>query len=363
VDGFKKNILFNFYKQMSGHPRSIEHLVEAFRDDSRWTRVFDALRDTNSTSALLVALLRSWKLGTFSVSNLLDSGLEKFIFSLNEFEPVDPDLRKLMEEGSVFIVSTDGLENFVTATQGLSVLQLIVNPQMWKSAKGFVCKQAQELFKGLVNPKCPVSTWWERLVDLTIVSHSSREMLLADVFNLTTVSDDMQFTCPQLEVVREHWDVNQRVEKENSLEVPHSRTEPGYDSRVILSHEDLRFGIYNQSKIQTPNNVGVAYSNSIIYSVIDGVKRGLNVSEIHVVVYNWGIATAAAAASSTRKADVKARLDVLEAKPSESEFSCVSNFIDGFLASNFHVISREEMKRWLVPSLVTIPDAILAFTE
>jgi hypothetical protein len=60
---------------------------------------------------------------------------------------------------------------------------------------------------------------------------------------------------------------------------------------------------------------------------------------------------------------VKARLAELEATLSISEVSCVKAFIEGFLASNFHVISREELKRWLLPSLVTIPDAILAFAE
>jgi hypothetical protein len=268
-----------------------------------------------------------------------------------------------MEGGTIFIVRSNENGTFVTATQGMSILQLIASPNEWIRAEGFVCEQARKLFKGLGSNQCSIYRWWERLVDLTIVSHSSREISLAEVFNLTKITEDMQCLCPRIDVVREPWNATGAVEKVNALVVPYSRNQSGYDSRVtLLLEQQLTFGFYIHSKIQSSKDVKLAYSNSIINSVKDGVKRGLEVGEIHAVVYDWSIATAAAA-PSIRDADVKARLDELEATLSTSEVTCVNAFIEGFLASNLHVISREEMKRWLIPSLVTIPDAILAFTE
>jgi hypothetical protein len=88
--------------------------------------VVEALRSKNSATSLLLAL--SWNLESFKLENLLHIGLDEFIFSFKDFNHDDEDFRELVEAGTIFLVRSNDNGKFVTATQGISILQLIASP-------------------------------------------------------------------------------------------------------------------------------------------------------------------------------------------------------------------------------------------
>jgi hypothetical protein len=270
----------------------------------------------------------------------------------------------LVESGTIFLAESKQEASFVTATQGISVLRLIANPKCWMNAEGFVCAQARKLLLGLNNSSAQISAWWERMVDLTIISHAASGISLREVFHFKNNFVGIDESCPRLEVVHEpkDWRELSWVEPFNTLVIPNSKSQSGFYSRVTVSITEATFGVYVQPKIHSPDDVDRAYTNAIIYSLVDGLSRGRQVSEVHIVVYNWGLADDSS--HSTAQPDhVKARVQELvkDSVLTEVEACFIKKFMKRFLSTNFHVVSREEMKQWLIPSFISIPEAILAF--
>jgi len=112
-----------------------------------------------------------------------------------------PSTDRLLRNGlEDFVFECQREALFVTATQGISVLQLIAI-QFWIHVKGFVCAQARKLLLGLSNSSAQISAWWEKMVDLTIISHAACGISFQKFFHFWNHFVEMNESCPRLEVV------------------------------------------------------------------------------------------------------------------------------------------------------------------
>jgi hypothetical protein len=110
------------------------------------------------------------------------------VFSRTSIDVANKDLRKLLEDGCVFISNSVSLSfgnAFITAVQGVVILRLIAEPQKWTAARGPRCEAARILFQNL-DYTAKLSQWWERLVDLTIVSLSYNNKPFCEVFYINS---------------------------------------------------------------------------------------------------------------------------------------------------------------------------------
>jgi hypothetical protein len=183
---------------------------------------------------LRLAALINIKIKLSEIGKLAENNyLEEFVFSNTSIDVVNKDLRKLLEDGCVFISNSVSLSfgnAFITAVQGVVILRLIAEPEKWTAARGPRCEAARILFQNL-DYTAKLSQWWERLVDLTIVSLSYNNKPFCEVFNIN--SNNMS-KVPHLKVIREAAAVKTAGWDDDALVVPDSESQRGFDSRLSL---------------------------------------------------------------------------------------------------------------------------------
>jgi len=235
------------------------------------------------------------------------------------------------------------------------MLRLIAEPEKWTGPR---CEAARILFQNL-DYTAKLSQWWERLVDLTIVSLSYNNKPFCEVFNIN--SNNMS-KVPHLKVIREAAAVKTAGWDDDALVVPDSESQRGFDSRLSLLLDSNRNGVFVHVKVDNPLEFERAYANSIIYSIADGVSRGLSLNRIYIIVYNWGLVSCLEKPSiDSVREKVADSVRNPNIQLSEEQKEIILEFINDhdLMRKNFHIVSRDEMKPWLLPSLLSIPSAIL----
>ena len=178
------------YVLASGHPRTIEFLIEKLEryEEEDWMDIRSCLSDkTKSFGDLLKKVLEITESPYSLIGGMDKSLMSEFVFRFPVFRDVkDMSFRMLIEEGSLLIYNrVKNTSRFITCVQLQSILYLIQSAQ-WSSfekSEDERLKIAYYFLQGLLS--CSgIGIMWERIVSLNIVIRSFEEMTISDIFGI-----------------------------------------------------------------------------------------------------------------------------------------------------------------------------------
>ena len=137
LDDYKLNLLKNMYVLASGHPRTIEFLIEKLEryEEEDWMDIRSCLSDkTKSFGDLLEKVLKKTESPYSKIGSMDKSLMSEYVFRFPVFRDVnDNKFRMLLEKGSLLIYNRDkDTADFITCVQLQSILYLIQSAQ-WSS--------------------------------------------------------------------------------------------------------------------------------------------------------------------------------------------------------------------------------------
>ena len=163
TDPLKANLLRSAYLLASGHPRSLEQLVQAFTSKVDWGDVAPAVRDGSVPSLLHALALETSKAAPAIVTSLSMDALE-LVFSAKLIKVETPDtktavlFRRLLEEGAVFICRGEG-SMFSPAITGASIVDVLASLPS-QTELGLRGQAAKVLFQDILETI--IADWWDR---------------------------------------------------------------------------------------------------------------------------------------------------------------------------------------------------------
>ena len=245
---FKANLLRSAYLLASGHPRSLEQLVQAFTSKVDWGDVAPFVLDGSVPSLLHALALETSKAAPAIVTSLSMDALE-LVFSakLIKVEASDTEravlFRRLLESGAVFICRGQG-SMFSPAITGASIVDVLASlPSQTKL--GLRGQAAKVLFQDILETT--IADWWERCVDLTMVCRSLDRDKLHRVFGVGEAVGLKRTEAP-LTVRKATNDQDLKVANVNELVVP----PPGHQGTTPVQGL-LEPGSTTRQRLTSPN--------------------------------------------------------------------------------------------------------------
>ena len=187
---FQLNVLEHAYLLTSGHPRSLEYMIESFEkfEGGVVGRIVSEIK-YGTLQSLTIEVARQVEGRDVSVEVMTAKQLEDFVFTAPRCLSVaDTQFRELLEKGTIFIHSKEssgGGDEFTTAVQARSFLTKVVGRDDFLrlgSKRTPRTREAGKLLRNLHNE--PLAIWWKRFVDTTITCRSYSRSSIEDLFGL-----------------------------------------------------------------------------------------------------------------------------------------------------------------------------------
>lgn len=416
VDKFAIRFLQSIDLLLSGHPRSLEHLVSQFANDSAWNSTIDTLRFTES-KVHFPTMLRSVLMDLLASRSILrPKGLDLAVLeeSLNFFVKETSDYRFLLERGSVLVIPQSKFtSSFRTTISLLSFFSLVGDFKLQDRGLDPRVFAASVLFGDVFRSnKTSIGQLFEHAVALTVVCYSH-------VTKLDLLTAGAWLGCPyymnnRLPLVPpglttriartiEDMLIPAGGPQTNELVVAFDNC-PGFDSVVTLmaSEDSPAHTIYLEQKVsavQDPNTMRISKLVSALqfhYLCTRAMKKDAQLDSfkhMHMLFYEWGAdsadtptvskAAVIAAVSSyfaelERTAEPRAATKgksfrskpqglqydslLLSMSKSKTHLRRMRNCFDAYLSADgdavtvrARVIGRSDLEEWLVPPMAPIP--------
>jgi hypothetical protein len=379
VGEYVTRMLKSSHLLMSGHPRSLQRLVEDITDT---TSVSSTLISALTEKTHFLHILQRLAERSADLSSYFDDTLSIFehgvlstaLVTIGDTDEISQTLRLAVDAGKIFLVpnlSASASPYYRVGVPGFAVLLALKKLARLENPEGPLCKAAKDIFGNPFNNHKAVSDLFERSVDMTLISRSHSAGDVMEMFGITG-QKPRNITVGKLEVVQQPGEaytdmLNCRT---NELYIPpeHQR---GFDSRVTLvepggvdNHVRNTFVFYIQDKIALSNappekvyakmytNVLAEHKKLLPNLEPDDIVAAL--ANVHIVMYNWGDRGDNAPTPEAVKNRLKEILNKGTAKTLD-EFKFADQVFDDHFSKNVHTVARPGLDEWLIPSLRIIP--------
>jgi hypothetical protein len=322
VDIFTKNLLSNFYLIYSGSPRAIEKMKDKFDRRTINDAVIVVLKKVGMKIKNLLFECLLLKMEVDNMPKLTHSfspeELERFVFSAPEFITGEDEVfRRLLEGNKVFVQRTEGeveTPRFCVAVPAWSLLEWIANisvpnPDI-RCSKVPRTDAARLLFQRW--PDDSPSLWWERIVELAIVSRSygCPNSSLNSIFGLARGCDQTPKEAYRLgihfAIDKEGYRALPDSSRHNTLTV-YQDGQSGFDAHALIHQQfsSVQSHFYLQMKIQSPQKKGQnrtkttaeVLAHALPFTLLNHILRyneGIDKAEdilgnVNFVLYNWAL--------------------------------------------------------------------------
>eukprot|EP01041_Mallomonas_annulata_P004430 gene4430-8829_t len=403
-----KYLLRNVYLLYSGHPRSIEGMITAFKDPAnsqKWTDL-GKLCVTESIVRVLFQLVADLPLDpNCEISNLNEQEIHKIIFSTHSrWNLNDKPLRKLFQTGQIFTTKFyERLHEFNVEVQTLPLLRLLIEPEKYFNH----IKGAYKLFHNLNNVNS-LDVLFKRIVDYSIVSRSYERWNAAE---LLMIKGEDYLHCEFYQHImvydeNEKSDNNENNNNNDDDSLPFKydyngninalihpsttkngngvpiKTTAGYD-RLIMAKSDGKKRIlhfYLNMKIShhqlSVEDLPTAVGSMVWHCLSDYYRRNpnrINLSSFYIVLYVWEeVGETSSFQNSVTRDSVReaarhtAKTDGMNQKRSDKEsgklLRAVNNFIDNYF-HHIYYVGTDTLKKSLTPSFLPLVRLIAATKE
>ena len=365
IDEFKENVLRNIYLLFSGHPRSLERMVEIMNSGRIDSKVIDNLSKNKRTATSLLHLLVDELCEAAVQSNVGTVDLyERYVLKTPPlFEVGNVGFRDNLEEGRILIVEKKNTK-YVTGIPVISFLnKLQLKTFNDKDPSYENCRAANKLLKTLTRSQISLrpGTWWEKIVSFTIhsrhVGESDTDELLG-VKSSRVIRDEER----KLDITESKNRSNIITNMDNDqLFIPFNHT-AGFDALIVLhksEDEGCQAFFYLQTKIApsttTPLPIVVAKMirnslnhylgvNNTILS-IDRKKDDSVFDDFHMVLYQWGL----------KDEEIRQQIsqDIILDLLLKPEDSIASQFVKSHW-EQIHFVGIDTLRSWVNPTLLPL---------
>jgi hypothetical protein len=380
INTYKQNMLRNVYLLCSGHPRSLEKMVNILNDVKvDWSNVEGALT-TESESPLMVlqAVIDNLRNCILDIESLPESDMETYVFTtLSEWSAEHAGVQRLIESGKLMVYDQVNTE-FIISVQAFALADLILTAavkkkQHWKAYNSVNTRAARILLSNLRHGN--VGQLWERIVLFTVLSRSYYGATLQEMFGLQTgVPGDRRTWNRCLDIHIDNPELSSNASprgRGNVVMVPQSGQDTGFDGLVLLKDE-LPSSWYLQMKISRPSTPVVDVLASMVsYCLRDHSARGASMAldQVHMVLYVWNNmeeeqkSVGGIKWRNVSPATISARIQQMfnsSSGPMKS-LRC-DGFNEGYVIiyvtnhwQNIHIVGEDGLRKWLPASFLPFP--------
>ena len=313
IDPSKLSILRNAYLLFSGHPRSLERMLNIMHGGSIDSHVIDNLLETRYTATSLLDLLVRKLYEALQYPNIvtLDEFEEYVLATPSLFEKGNVGFRKRVEEGSILIYDKVRTE-YIICAPAISFLHKLQSKFFARNENAAYenCDTVYKLIDELMETEITLKpdSWLQRIVCFTIASrYYSRKPETYVLLGLED-SDVIRDTDQTLKIT-ESKNISNIIDniETDELLIPYHTT-VGYNALLILQIEytEQKAFFYLQMKLAPPSVVSDATLSDIVSSMIQNnldhylsennrvlpVERKAEknvLDNLHMVLYIWGL--------------------------------------------------------------------------
>ena len=402
VSGGSKLYLFNILKSayllLSGHPRSIEYLVESFtpyyeaeraveKDVSEvgvelvtlpssevtgvWQPLLEMISRRESGSVIIGEIIRTInRIGNIQYNTKTVRSTEILEFILRCDDMYDEDLlRQYSELGVVFASTLDAQKCAMRLGEFLSDLNLYINRPAYSSkVTPQLCRlgAAMTLFTDAFKVgsgggiSLDVSDLWEYSICLTIFCKAFDRACVFGIMHLIP-------QCAPLVRIRRAAGVKDLgIGRATSVQdelVVSPKGFAGFDARITFVDKDTNKNIfvYTQMKVAAPTSTSLVniYIKAIVNILLHHLRiqgPSFDLSNVFIVFYVWSDIHNPVAAIAEAVALMPAYLKTLPTTTTKlTETKAILSYLNTYGVSNIHVLGKAQLDGWLIPTLKPIP--------
>ena len=400
VDEFKKNLIENAYLLCSGHPRTIEGLVNYMNniDDLNIDKFISFIKSKRLQLSNMVfeycnTLINNEERISIGSSSLIDyydeypSKLSKILFSHpTERSSRNEQFRYELDNNLVMIFKKVSPKSFLASVQAIKLLDFISEDESFEYKNEV--EDDKLLSNGLIllneikkknvqdknNKYTVVSTWWKRFVDLTILGRSYRTCSIFDCFGIQ--NDKLTSSILSKKNIWEISVVNVKNLKStfatvfnntinNTLIIP-IENQKGFDSCVVLhlADDDTKLIFYSQMKIGKTSKLRLKIVANTVFQTIkthievnkeiknDVLNSDIDFENVHIVYYDWG---ADDASLKITKEDLLKEVEKKNISNDDRIYLENTKKYIGIYFTNIHFVDYFQLKEWLNPTFLPFP--------
>eukprot|EP01039_Chlorochromonas_danica_P011577 gene11577-12967_t len=405
VPPFLSRMVSSVYLFASGHPRSIEKLLRSLdKDLEEWKNEIKPPRLSILSKMYNLADLAEVKMTikapAFSETITVPFILEE-VLSHKTYTTLTPKLRVAVENGFIYLGQRSDLYSpnirlgsLFRLLRGLPASPPPYYPNTTEEPPGPNTQLALRVLEDNLNPnstKGHLSTLFERCIAFNILVRQKDRFGVVD---LTMDEYNSTWTFRRCEA-----DEDLLVVKMNEVVLPFRNDQSGFDLRACcdissgLNTEDPKEAEHIYIQIKSGSSKKKNRADVVAKAVLNIIqahmkltkswevavadvledknnKWKLQMSKLHVIFYDWGCrekpTRSKAGGWPTKEALLQAFeslvVDIMQEKsPSQKasltteEIEATRTFLNETYHSNLHVVGKETMDKWLLPTLAVIP--------
>jgi hypothetical protein len=233
----------------------------------------------------------------------------------------------------------------------------------------------------------PLSEWWEKAVALTIAVRTHQNSNLNEVLGLEYNRIPNILSPVTVRLAENKSDIIRfPISNELVLAPQHNF---GFDALLTVVENDRPLLVYLNPKIALPTNPLVKVMSTTIWNTLDFHYSNSNVpdalkddsfSGVHIVIYLWDyfdlgsaadfwteVETSLVEKAKNKRVDAKNNTDIDTIEKANIDIEktiqlelYVARFVKKYLTSNVHVVDRNKLDDWLIPTFCVIPRIVEA---